>query len=87
MVKVFAWNVKDAGLSPAQHYSFPCIRLLPREIIIYFKENMVGVGDNRVFTSSRLDRYLPALVPCCQCHCLNPMTGFRSGYMVWVCPG
>ena len=32
MVKVFAWNAKDAGLSPAECYSFPCIRLLLGEI-------------------------------------------------------
>ena len=38
MVKAFGQNLKDAGLSPAQCYSFPCIiRLLPREFIIYSK--------------------------------------------------
>ena len=41
MVKAFGWNPKDAGSSPAWHYSFPCIRLLLREIIIYFKEILV----------------------------------------------
>ena len=35
MVKAFSQNPKDAGSSPAQHYSFPCIiRLLLREFII-----------------------------------------------------
>ena len=32
----FAWNAKDAGSSPAWHYSFPC-RLLPREIYNLFQ--------------------------------------------------
>ena len=38
MVKVFSQNPKDAGSSPAWHYSFPCIRLLQREFIIYSKD-------------------------------------------------
>ena len=43
MVKAFGWNLKDASLSPAWHYSFPCIRLLPGEFINYsFKINSVS---------------------------------------------
>ena len=34
MVKAFAKNVKDAGFSPAQCYSFPC-QIASRENIIY----------------------------------------------------
>ena len=35
MVKALGWNLKDAGSSPAHCYSFPCVRLLLREFIIY----------------------------------------------------
>ena len=41
MVKAFGWNPKDAGLSPDWHYSFPCIRLLPREFINIYSKQMI----------------------------------------------
>ena len=65
---MFGWNLKDAGLSPAWCYSFPCIRLLPREFIIYFisKSNQnekypcLEDSDKRKYLRDReiLDKYI-----------------------------
>ena len=37
MVKAFAQNVKDAGLSPVQCYTFPCVDSFQREIYNLFQ--------------------------------------------------
>ena len=45
MAKAFAWNAKDAGLSLAQHYCFPC-QITSREKIIYKLFKIFPVHEN-----------------------------------------
>ena len=54
MVKAFTWNAKDAGLSPAQHYSFPC-QIASREKIIYNLFMNLILLHNNIYLTNLVD--------------------------------